>query len=354
MSDETEPHGINGHVAVRLGQYILAFGGRDADDELVSTHIIWMYNLYTEKWKTYTIPRSLEAPHRFYEKTSAVAIGSYVYMFDGRTSSECRPHCQYHCHCHHDALWMLTKTLEGYIYWDRIISESTPAYRQYHSTWDYEGKMWVFGGKTAMGYCNVLLCFNPSTNEWTKPKCSGSVPSPRGEHATTWVKDKVWLFGGTNGGFLDDLFEVDMSSLTWTQIPTTQPRPKGRIMFSLIAITESKLLLHGGAIPDVLATGVATHSYKEELTWILNLPSQSWKQCSTFEEVPDIRLNHTGTTGLNNCVIIIGGRHCDNSTFSLRLEPKPLQQLAAQTIDKHKTLVQWKHLPNKLIDRLGY
>ena len=342
MSDETEPHGISGHVAVRLGQYILAFGGEDANGKPVSTYIIWMYNLYTEKWKKYEIPCSLEAPPRFYREKFAVAIGSDVYMFDGRTYSSPSPD---------DALWVLTTGLKGNIHWNRIISNSTPPYRLLHSGWEYEGTMWIFGGFVASmrGCNNELLCFNPSTNEWTKPKCFGSVPSPRGGHATTRVQDKVFLFGGINrGGDLDDLFELDMSSLTWTEIPTTQPWPEEMITFSLTVITESKLLLHGVTVKAIM------QSCEKKLTWILDLPSQSWKQCSTFKEANELRRNHAGTTGLNNCVIIIGGRRCHCSTFSVRLEPKPLQQLAAQTIDKHKTSVQWQYLPNKLIARLGY
>ena len=295
MSDETGPHEIYGHVAVRLDQYIIAFGG-EVNDELLSIRIIWMYNLYTEKWKKHTIPSSSEAPATFYNKNSAVAIGSDVYMFDGRQASE-DPN---------DALWMLT-TLEENIYWERVISNSTPSHRWRHSGWEHEGQMWIFGGKckATKGYCNEFLCFDPSTKEWTTPKCSGSVPTPRGDHATTQVKDKVWLFGGRNWVFhnqyiCDDLFELDMSSLTWTEIPTTQPRPRGRFLFSLNAITESKLLLHGGYIDAPFEEQLSDG----KLSWILDLPSKSWKQCSSSEEASNWRESHTGTTGLNNCVIV--------------------------------------------------
>ena len=342
MSDETGPRGICGHVAVRLDQYILAFGGTDVENEAISKRIIWIYNLYTEKWKKHTIPGILEAPPTFYEQNSAVAIGSDVYMFDGRTYVKKDPD---------NALWMLSTSI-GNIYWKRIISECTPSYRCDHSGWEHEGKMWIFGGYYGiMSYCNELLCFNPSTNEWTTPKCSGSVPTPLGQHATTQVKDKVWLFGGMNPAFLDDLFELDMSSLTWTEIPTTQPRPNGRLYFSLNAITESKLLLHGSMVGVFDTQSLEEQPSEEGSSWIMDLPSQSWKKCFSFEGSSH---SHTGTTGLNKCVIMIGGQNSYNSTFSLRLEPKLLQQLAAQTIDKHKDLVQWKYLPNKLIAILGY
>ena len=334
MSDETGPCGIYGHVAVCLEQYIITFGGYRFNRP-ASTHIIWMYNLYTEKWKKYELPSTSEAPHNFFADKCAVAIGSDVYLFDGRTMFNQNPG---------DALWKLTRTLEGNICWNRVTSAAIPSYRCDYSGWEYEGKMWIFGGCLGiqlgnLGYCYELLCFNPSQNEWTKPKCSGSVPTPRNQHATTQVKDKVWLFGGANPYILDDLFELDMKSCTWTKIQIAQPRLATKLCLSLNAITESKLLRYGGTLSNA---------------WILDVPSKSWTQCSLAKGDDNKRISHTGTTGLNNCVVRIGGRNCNNNTFSLRLEPKSLQQLAAQTIDKHQTLIRWQNLPNKLISQLGY
>ena len=112
-------------------------------------------------------------------------------------------------------------------------------------------------------------------------------------------------------------------------------------MSSLNTISESKLLLHGGTIDE-----------SDCKTWILDLHSQSWTQYGSIEDNSKSLMNHTGTTGLNNCVIMISGLNCNDNTFSLRLEPKSLQQLAAQTIAKHQTFVQY--LPNKLISQLGF
>ena len=229
MSDDTGPHGISRHTAVRLEQCIIMFGGDHGRNGLASTHIIWMYNLYTEIWKKYEIPNTSEAPRKFFAGMSAVVIGSDVYMFDGRKMLSQNSD---------DTLWKLTRILKGNICWNRIISATgsatMPSYRYYHSGWEYEGKMWIFGGYITgnrqgyIGYCNELLCFNPSRFEWTEPKCFGSVPTPRRKHATTQVKDKVILFGGTNSSLslVDDLFELDMKSFIWTEIQLLCQDPK--------------------------------------------------------------------------------------------------------------------------------
>ena len=90
ISAEPGPQRIHGHMAVRLEQYILTFGGQGKRAVPESTHIIWMYNLYTEKWKKYEIPSTSEAPRKFFEGKSAVVIGSDAYMFDGRNFSKSR------------------------------------------------------------------------------------------------------------------------------------------------------------------------------------------------------------------------------------------------------------------------
>ena len=86
-------------------------------------------------------------------------------------------------------------------------------------------------------------------------------------------------------------------------------------------------------------------------TWILDLLSMTWKEHTVARDLP--RFGHTGTEGLNGCVIIIGGgtseSHCGyNYEISFRVEPKHLQQLAIQKIYQYKHMLHRKSLPNSL------
>ena len=67
------------------------------------------------------------------------------------------------------------------------------------------------------------------------------------------------------------------------------------------------------------------------------------------------RESHNGVTCLNGCVIITGGGKNPQesydvyaTTFHVRLIPKSLQQLAMQSVFKHRNVVHWKCLPQKL------
>ena len=224
-----------------------------------------------------------------------------------------------------------------------------PSPRCSHSGWEYKGNLWTFGGYGVNGCNNEVFNFCPSTTDWTNPKCSGQVPPPTQRQATTVNWNKVWLYGGQVAGMNADFYQLDMKSLTWTVIKTDQPEPQGRVRCSLTAITDNKLVLHGGQkLGKVLSD-----------TWIFDLESQSWQQHARNEDHP--RVGHRGSLGLDNNVIIIGGvskghKPPTNTTFCVTLTPGPnsLQKQALQTIYWHKAEVQWKFLPKQLIYLLGF
>ena len=360
MSDETGLHRerwISEHVAVRLDHYILVFGGVHGER---CSFPIWMYNLYTEQWSTHWSLQTEHGPSQMVN-ACAVAITDDVYMFGGRD-----PVTDYWS----NTLWKLSKSLKGLFTWCKVRTKNMnlPSPRDRFTGWEYAGNLWIFGGRGDLpdGYLNdhgeistrgitrnnQLLCFNPSSEEWTNPECSGQVPTPRGAHATATIRDKVWLYGGYHfPTVLDDFYQLTMSTLVWTQIQTGQPKPRELGLCSLNAITDEQLVLHGGS--------AGYNIYAVNDTWIFHLPSQTWKKLDTSKKDYH-RMSHTASVGINGSVIIIGGTlnffSCYDiytDTFNIRLEPKSLQQLALQTINKDRTHLPWGSLPKKLIDLLG-
>ena len=179
-------------------------------------------------------------------------------------------------------------------------------------------------------------------------KCSGSIPLPRESHASTIIGDKVWLYGGHNIAIVfDELYEVNASSLVWTHVQSGKTKPQGCVSCSLNAITHDQLLLYDGG----------TYHRTLSDTWILDLPSKTWKQ---YRPGDYHHRGHTGSSGIYSNSIIIGGYRstvdsCDDhpATFCIMLEPKSLQQLAMQTIYKHHKALPWQCLPKKQEHYLG-
>ena len=362
--DETVPQVRRNHMAVCVKNNILIFGGEDCDDVPFSCRVIWMFNMFTEQWSKHVIPES-EAVRNYSVHGCAVAISDDVYVFGGfNVWSYSRT----------NALWTLKRTSETSYVWSEVPTMDNmkaPSPREYLSGWEYTGHLWVFAGYglSPVGYLNdsgefyhaisnhmhgwnnQLLSFDPSSQEWTNPKSTGAIPSPRLNYAVTTVGRNVWLHGGCGRGVVfDELYKLNMSSLIWTQIQTINPKPQVLSACTLTGTTETKLVLHGGCNLDIISND----------TWILDIPSQTWRQYKSNTD--HTRFSHTSTVIDNGWAVITGGQrqmgHSDSYKdysflFLIMLEPRSLQQLAMQMILKHRFELPWQHLPNKLIALLG-
>ena len=216
------------HFAARLNHYIVVIGcNRDTEDfQAIWTQ--WTYNLYTEVWRKHTLPEENHAPSHF-KKKSCVVFGEKVYFFGSQLGFD-----------GFNEFWELTHDASGLFVWN-IVQEKDgtkkPSPRSDHNVWEYENKLWVFGGNGApldnylndyghfyKGWNNQLLQFNFVTKEWTNMKCLGEVPSPRGTHVATTIGNTVLLFEEKYHYFVedfaDDLYQLDMCMFTWTQIQT--------------------------------------------------------------------------------------------------------------------------------------
>ena len=146
--------------------------------------------------------------------------------------------------------------------------------------------------------------------------------------------------------FFEDLFQLDMKSRVWTHITTDQTKPHGRSYSSLSASSDRQLVLHGGVLQPKLTLSD---------TWIMDLPSQTWRRYTSYQD--HNRRTHTGSLGANKSIVVIGGyssRDTDYTpTFHVMLEAKSLQQLSMKTIYNNQGVLPWKCLPSKLVAQLG-
>ena len=132
-----------------------------------------------------------------------------------------------------------------------------------------------------------------------------------------------------------------MLSHTWTKIQTGHRRPQihaSSMHLSLNALSETELLLY------------ASDKDLSHRTWIMDHPSKTWKNLTKFNK--PICTSATVFIGVNRCIYIIIREA--RSMFCMRLEPKSLQQLALQTIYKHRSELSGQYLPSKMIQRLGF
>ena len=347
-----EPQMRIDHVAVRMLHYILVFGGTWFENEPLSHHKIWMLNMYTEQWKKYVVPSEKSVPPPAISARATV-IKSDIYMFGGE-------HIQ--TGMLSNDLWKLNRTPEGCFSWNQIEFQSkakTPSPRAGHYEWEHAEKLWIFGGygDISDGYLhdhgdfdqyhnNQLLCFDPFSLDWTNPKGFGSIPPPTSGYGDARIGDRVWLFGGfsaTLDVFYDDLYQLDMSSFTWTLMETGQMKPDNHTLHTLTAVSDHYLVMH--------ARDCEMDSSND--TWIFDVNAMSWKTYTVgYEGKQQFEWgDHTSTRGINSMAIIIGGKK-PVTNISVTLEPKTLQQVALQTIHRAKDELPLQMLPKKLISLL--
>ncbi|GAB4817934.1 hypothetical protein N2152v2_004980 [Parachlorella kessleri] len=88
-------------------------------------------------------------------------------------------------------------------------------------------KVYYFGGRSGIdmgeGSLDELYAFDVATNRWSKVEPRGGVcPPRRSYHAMVSQGGKLYVFGGCGeAGRLNDLWEFDTASGTWSQLPTS-------------------------------------------------------------------------------------------------------------------------------------
>lgn len=270
--------------------------------------------------------------------------------------------------------------------------------------WSYNGCLFVFGGycraivenhydllnavrdlwvvadvnEDYHGWNNQFVLYNPKGSIWRWPKYSGKVPSARAGHSGALLHSTYYLFGGENNqGPLNDLYTLDLITLTWCHITTFSSigsplmplncltassitdlntidssgkplAPSGRYLSSLTPINDRELLLYGGRISE----GRLENAKTLDDSWIFNIESHCWRRVRS--DVSNARFWHTACRTQDNEVVIIGGC-CTvmdswpcSKILILALKPKSLKKLSLEFVSdffKLQTVLKISNIP---------
>ena len=171
---------------------------------------------------------------------------------------------------------------------------------------------------------------------------TGTIPSPRATHCTAKLYSRIFMYLGKFSTLSDELFELDLESLVWTQIQTNGPeKPEGRYCHSFIASGQSHIVLYGGYsnIKDFNSDNPRTS------TWIFDIISQSWHQHIDIED--HARAFHTATPTTSG-IFILGGIanfKSHSTVINISLQPKTLEKLSLEVV--YMQPEKWYVLPRK-------
>jgi len=165
------------------------------------------------------------------------------------------------------------------------------------------GPVVLFGGwddRKILGDTWVMTWVKDAPPTWveaTNPAVPG--PCPRRGHATAVLGDKVYLFGGFDGEKrLDDIWVFDISTRTWLPLRCTGNAPTARDATSLCAVPPSNSLIVFG--------GYSTAKLDD--VYILDVGSLTWSRFHRDKTTPSPRCGHSMVyVAFLNCVWLFGG-----------------------------------------------
>lgn len=192
------------------------------------------------------------------------------------------------------------------IEWIKLtISGDRPSARYGHSiAYAGEKKVIMFGGFYNSSYLQDTWEFDSSTNTWTEYNTTGTRPAERIHHTLSYAGDsKLILFGGYNGSdYLNDTWEYALDTHTWTEYNTSGTRPLYRSEHTLSYIDNGKLILYGGRY----LSGEGKYYYLED-TWEYDVDTHTWTEYNEDDDNPFSRASHNSSYLIDNTLLLFGG-----------------------------------------------
>lgn len=185
------PSARDGHSACVVGDRMIIFGGFEEEFQRFSQES-FAFDFKTKRWSEI---KSWGVAPAWRDFHTATTIGNRMYIFGGRSDQLGQFHSNREIYF--DKLKYLDLTDNSWhepeTYGDK------PTGRRSHSAWQYNGKLYVFGGYSGATseHFNDLHQFDPVTSVWTKVSPHGNCPVPRRRQCCVMKGDKMYLFGGT-------------------------------------------------------------------------------------------------------------------------------------------------------------
>jgi len=230
---------------------------------------------------------------------SGVVFDDKMYVYGGHIT---QPSSEYF----HDVKQDMYEYSFGTREWATVPGTIAPK-RTEHSAVVWKDSMIIFGGYSGVGYENSVFSFNYATREWTLVDAKGEIPTARSAHTAVLYNDKMYVFGGWNGqSCMNDLFELDLTTNVWKSVKTDGPIPCSRCSHGTTVFSArgtDNLFIFGGYATE--RSGSPDKGYLNDL-FELNLRTLTWKCSKQSGAVPSPR-SRFRIVAHQNAIYLFGG-----------------------------------------------
>uniref|UniRef100_A0A8D0FTA5 Host cell factor 1 n=1 Tax=Strix occidentalis caurina TaxID=311401 RepID=A0A8D0FTA5_STROC len=306
------PRSRHGHRAVAIRELVIIFGGGNEGiaDEL---HV---YNTVTNQWFLPAVRGDIPpgcAAHGF------VCDGTRILVFGGMVEYGRYSNDLYELQA---SRWLWKKVKP-----QAPSTGSPPCPRLGHSFSLYGNKCYLFGGlanesedsnnnipRYLNDFYELELQHGSGVVGWSIPVTKGILPSPRESHTAIVYcrKDlgnpKMYIFGGMCGCRLNDLWELDIETMTWSRPETkgTVPLPRSLHTANVIG---NKMYVFGGWVPQSAGGEISAHDGEWKCTGsfsYLNLDTTEW--IGLISDCQEDKSNLLPGPRAGHCAVAVGTR----------------------------------------------
>jgi len=287
----TEPPSRFAHSMVNINDTLYVFGGY-SNEERGPLDDLWQFDIET-KWQELQ-PAGNTPAGRYYH--GAAAANNKMYIFFGADGFG---------DVHSDS-WVYDP---GNNTWAEITAGGGPNPRQQHTATSI-GVGWivVFGGKEQWAFADAYAwIYNTADGTWTQG--SGLPVGPRTYHNAVNINGNVYVFGGLdNGGYLNDMWNYDPDTDTWTEIDQGATLPSQRQIPEMASDLQNYFWLYGGEEGH-------GRPFTNDL-WEFDVTASTWLQ---LPDPPYTRLLTDAEMLGDDDIVIFGGRDENNDQTSTTL-----------------------------------
>lgn len=193
-----------------------------------------------------------------------------------------------------------------------------------HAAVTWNGQVLVFGGHTRAADVTDYMAvrsLDPKTGLWTEvetyPGDEDSVlPAPRGGHTATLIGSRLFIFGGEDvkRRSLNELWVLDLPTMTWTQPATAGTTPPGRGAHTAVAFRGRYIMIFGGG--GIAQCHTDVHA--------LDTHTMEWWTPEVTGNIPPARAGHAAALLGTTWYVIGGGNNAAGCADMYSVDLSPL------------------------------
>lgn len=225
---------------------LYAFGGTTGFGAY--TRIYYLATNRPDQWRQFVDDSSQNLPVR--TSHTITDVSGIMYLFGGWNSAIPAYYA--------DTWWFDTTTIYdtfGTANWTYSSTPYQPPARNAHTTVDYGGDLWLFGGfwhnvsfgasvscsnlAEACTWYNDLWTYNTGADKWMQVYPTGSLPTGRNFHSSAVIGENMYVFGGMvapNNKAVNDMWAYNFPLQVWKEISPSGSVPSAGSVSICVAL----------------------------------------------------------------------------------------------------------------------